>query len=747
MGKKKREPELTELRAAVENYLRRADPGLQDSNNCSYETVECAIEGYSKLVNSDPNIISNDDFQFLFSLVRITSTKSEKQYDDKIELLDKCHLRESQELRTLLENGNRDHRPIGMFTIRGYLLLPTHISDDAARNFISLCVEVYEHISANETEEALRVLDNGLKRNDHKGIGEAMVSELFHCIDPQTFPILNGNMGNGRLVYDALGLKPKLKSFYPKNYVSNVRVLREYREEHFPGLSFRVLDNAQQCDDGVKECLDKLKAADALGHSYWLFRTITAKVKEKKFADLHEGETCSYQTGPQEGETEPTFSFYDISEDNEQGPINEDDVFVTLADGDQVIGYDNANSNQAMVSGLFVVKGRNPAASKITLEKQKDLQSKTTIASLAHDSLLQPLGSVDHFMNDGRVRMCKLSKAQFDEIVKECTAEPQAPAENILVTTVSDEVLHSRNVILHGAPGTGKTYLALQVAAQIIVGDYSKTGCLTDSTNSEYEQYHDHFGFVQFHPSYDYTDFVEGLRPVGTADGGVGFELKDGIFGDFLKRAAQEPDENFAFVIDEINRGDISKIFGELFFSIDPGYRGQSGGVFTQYSNMHKKNDERLYVPENVYIIGTMNDIDCSVDTFDFAMRRRFRFLELTAEKSAEEMLGKNTDAFVHLKNLNEIIKNDSDLGPSYEIGASYLLGEKDSYGKRAPLDVAEFDDLWEYQLEPLIREYLRGTRSEDSIRDTVSKMNKAFCPQDDNSTDVPSAGLSDESE
>ena len=162
---------------------------------------------------------------------------------------------------------------------------------------------------------------------------------------------------------------------------------------------------------------------------------------------------------------------------------------------------------------------------------------------------------------------------------------------------------------------------------------------------------------------------------------------------------------------------------------------------------MHKKNDERLYVPKNVYIIGTMNDIDRSVDTFDFAMRRRFRFLELTAEKSAEEMLGKNTDAFVHLKNLNEMIKNDSDLGPSYEIGASYLLGEKDSYGKRAPLDVAEFDDLWEYQLEPLIREYLRGTRSEDSIRDTVSKMNKAFCQQDDNSTDVPSAGLSDESE
>ncbi|WP_153047908.1 AAA family ATPase, partial [Streptococcus suis] len=90
----------------------------------------------------------------------------------------------------------------------------------------------------------------------------------------------------------------------------------------------------------------------------------------------------------------------------------------------------------------------------------------------------------------------------------------------------------------------------------------------------------------------------------------------------------------YVFIIDEINRGEMSKIFGELFFSLDPSYRGPKGAVFTQYANLHKNPTEKFYIPENVYIIGTMNDIDRSVDTFDFAMRRRFTFIEITAEQS-----------------------------------------------------------------------------------------------------------------
>jgi 5-methylcytosine-specific restriction protein B len=131
--------------------------------------------------------------------------------------------------------------------------------------------------------------------------------------------------------------------------------------------------------------------------------------------------------------------------------------------------------------------------------------------------------------------------------------------------------------------------------------------------------------FVQFHPSYDYTDFVEGLRPVKKGET-IGFELKNGIFKKFCKKAKDNPNKNYVFIIDEINRAEISKVFGELFFSIDPGYRGGDGKVKTQFDNIQTEdtcfsnsNDDYFYVPKNVYILGTMNDIDRSVESFDFA--------------------------------------------------------------------------------------------------------------------------------
>lgn len=158
--------------------------------------------------------------------------------------------------------------------------------------------------------------------------------------------------------------------------------------------------------------------------------------------------------------------------------------------------------------------------------------------------------------------------------------------------------------------------------------------------------------------------------------------------------------KDFAFVIDEINRGEISKIFGELFFSIDPGYRGKKGSVKTQYANLHV-DEEDFYVPENVYIIGSMNDIDRSVETFDFAMRRRFTWCEVTAAKSAENMQLSN-ETKRKLSNLNDQISNTEGLSDSYQIGGAYFL---DSNG----MERHDYIDIWKYRLEPLLNEYLRG--------------------------------------
>ncbi|EMC56765.1 McrB family protein [Streptococcus mutans] len=252
------------------------------------------------------------------------------------------------------------------------------------------------------------------------------------------------------------------------------------------------------------------------------------------------------------------------------------------------------------------------------------------------------------------------------------------------------QILNSYNLILRGAPGTGKTYLARQIAEELTGGNEEQ------------------IGFVQFHPSYDYTDFVEGLRPVSDK-GQIGFKLQDGIFKKFCKKAKENPNKKFVFTIDEINRGEVSKIFGELFFSIDPDYRGEKGAVSTQYANLHET-DEKFYIPENVYIIGTMNDIDRSVDTFDFAMRRRFRFVEI---KAADTMgMWENNDEFdndkieearIRLTNLNKAISNTEGLNSHYHIGPSYFLKLKD----------LDYDILWSDYLEPLLKDYLRGSYDE----------------------------------
>ena len=381
--------------------------------------------------------------------------------------------------------------------------------------------------------------------------------------------------------------------------------------------------------------------------------------------------------------------------------------------------------------------------------------------------------------------------------------ESETMLRNDFLFNYSGILKKSKNLILRGAPGTGKTYLAKEIAMELTGGN------------------EDQIGFVQFHPSYDYTDFVEGLRPVSNGDGAIEFKLQDGIFKQFCQRAKEaqktggqdnfeeawdlyleyvnsrdekeyltefsyltvnsrnnfninyetksqgtcltksyvyelykdekylkqpyyrnqgkkvleilkkrfglkdyispteiNTDKKFVFIIDEINRGEISKIFGELFFSIDKGYRGEKGSVSTQYANLHET-DEKFYIPDNVYIIGTMNDIDRSVDTFDFAMRRRFRFVEITAESQLgmldKELKDNAEEAKLRLRNLNAAIENVQELNSHYHIGPSYFLNLND-------VDF-DYELLWSDYLKPLLEDYVRGSYDEAETLETLKKV------------------------
>ena len=307
-----------------------------------------------------------------------------------------------------------------------------------------------------------------------------------------------------------------------------------------------------------------------------------------------------------------------------------------------------------------------------------------------------------------------------------------------------DLLTSNYNLILTGAPGTGKTYLAKQIAAQMILGkEYEEKNASDDDKKKMKEQY----DFVQFHPSYDYTDFVEGLRPIDDGTGNISFRREDGIFMKFCRRALEAynnatDEENvpkYVFIIDEINRGELSKIFGELFFCIDPGYRGEEGNVKTQYYNLWEKDKDEsrktfgghqyFFIPQNVYIIGTMNDIDRSVESMDFAMRRRFAFKEVRVSDNTEMLMNNNClgnfymDIVHRMKSLNDCILTIQGFTRAYQIGAAYYL-KLANYLENGNITENSWKSLWNNHLYGLLFEYLRGL---PNAKDDLKKLCRAY--------------------
>jgi 5-methylcytosine-specific restriction protein B len=258
-----------------------------------------------------------------------------------------------------------------------------------------------------------------------------------------------------------------------------------------------------------------------------------------------------------------------------------------------------------------------------------------------------------------------------------------------------------RNVILEGPPGVGKTFVARRVA-WTLMGQRDDSRVL----------------MVQFHQSYAYEDFIQGWRPAASG----GFELRNGVFYEFCQRAAQDPDRPYVFIIDEINRGNLSRILGEAMLLIEADKRGPGWSVPLTYA---RSLDDRFYVPDNIFLLGLMNTADRSLALVDYALRRRFAFVKLEPGFGTEAFaaffddLGEPELAariIERMTALNERIRDDRrNLGPGFEIGHSFFVPE----GNEVSFDW--YERVIRSEIEPLLREYWFD--SQDKVEAAVSEL------------------------
>lgn len=362
--------------------------------------------------------------------------------------------------------------------------------------------------------------------------------------------------------------------------------------------------------------------------------------------------------------------------------------FLDVKPGDVIIGYESNPIKQIVALGEIV---SSSDGKEIAFKKTETLTNPVDYKDLKE---LPDLQGLEFFVNPNG-SLFKIDSDEYDvlmDIIRE--SNPKAPAkkaETYGLKNFLDDVFLSedefkkldsllrrkRNLILQGAPGTGKTFTAKRLAYALMEA--------MDNNRIE---------LVQFHQNYSYEDFVRGYRP--TEDG---FELEDGIFFRFCQKASNYPDEPFFFIIDEINRGNLSKVFGELLMLIESGHRGEKATL--AYDGY------RFDVPKNVFIIGMMNTADRSLAMIDYALRRRFAFFEMAPafdspgfskeiEKHGSETLRQLVAKVIEL---NKVISADPSLGRGFQIGHSYFC-DLENASKETLLSIVD------YEIIPMLEEY-----------------------------------------
>lgn len=481
----------------------------------------------------------------------------------------------------------------------------------------------------------------------------------------------SGSVALARRVCDSTGITPNAREDGSIQWWTILYTGRDAGKDEDGSFIWKLRDELSAALDKVDLSSIELYVAAAPGeqdHGYWW---LNANPKNWSFSDIAVGEVQAYTLYNENGNKRRIFQ-----------------NFLDAKAGDMIIGYESNPVKQIVAIGRVSAE---QDGEKLFFEKVEGLTSPIDYATLRGCPELERM---EYFQNP-QGSLFKLTRGEFDFIFdlirEENPAAQEASIDAYTKSDFLDEVYmtekryenlvavlrNKKNIILQGAPGVGKTFAAKRLA-------WSMMGEKDDSR----------IEFVQFHQNYSYEDFMMGYKPVED-----GFELKYGIFYRFCQRAANQPDKEFFFIIDEINRGNMSKIFGELLMLIEKDYRGTKATL--AYNGLS------FSVPKNLYIIGMMNTADRSLAMIDYALRRRFSFFEVEPGFDSEGFIhyqnGLNNETLNELinkvKDLNREITLDKSLGKGFCIGHSYFCG-------RDVCTEEWLHSIVDYDILPMLSEY-----------------------------------------
>ena len=464
----------------------------------------------------------------------------------------------------------------------------------------------------------------------------------------------------------AVEISPGEERWWPVLFIG-----KEAGEEEEGVFVWKLRDELSQALDQTDLSDVELYALEDRGRDGCRYWWLNASPSIWSFSDMAVGGTQSYTLYNDNGNKRRIFQ-----------------NFMDARAGDMLICYESNPVKQIVAIGKIIAE---QDGEEIFFEKLEGLSSPIDYQVLKGYPELEGM----EFFTNPNGSLFKLTREEFDFIMdlirEENSVQNETHIESYSKEDFLDEVYMSeqrfktlvsvlknkKNIILQGAPGVGKTFIAERLA-------YSIMGKKDDSR----------IRFVQFHQNYSYEDFVMGYKPVEN-----GFELKYGVFYHFCQEASDYPEKNYFFIIDEINRGNMSKIFGELLMLIERGYRGKKAAL--------AYNGRLFSVPENIYIIGMMNTADRSLAMIDYALRRRFSFFDMEPGFDSEGFIryqnALDNEIFnkliLKVKELNDEITKDKSLGKGFCIGHSYFC-ERDVCTDEWLHEVVDYDII------PMLREY-----------------------------------------